>query len=165
MLTLNSEQIRNRLRLFRNHGINSDFRTRETQGTWYYEMEELGYNYRITDLQCALGLSQLRKLGNFIKRRNEIASRYDEIFSDERWIKPLAKREDVFHAHHLYVIRIDFESACTSQAEVFQELRHHSQNTSGIQAFPQSCELVGRLAKMFRDFRSGDEVVMFVEHT
>ena len=123
MLTLDSNQMYDRLQLFRNHGIKSDFRTRETLGTWHYEMVELGYNYRITDLQSALGLNQLRKLSQFLKRRHQIAAIYDETFAKEEWINPLVTKEDVFHAYHLYVVRVDFESAGTSRSDAFNQLR------------------------------------------
>ena len=73
----------NRMRRFRNHGIETDHRQRAEKGTWYYEMLDLGYNYRLTDMQCALGLSQLRKLPAWIERRREIATYYDEAFADE----------------------------------------------------------------------------------
>ncbi len=123
MLTLDANDMNDRLQRFRNHGINSDFRTRETLGTWQYEMVELGYNYRMTDLQSALGLNQLKKLFQFLKRRHQIASRYDKTFARDNRIDPLVVKEDVFHAYHLYVVRVDFESAGISRSDVFQQLR------------------------------------------
>jgi perosamine synthetase len=123
MLTLDSNDMNDRLQRFRNHGINSDFRTRETLGTWHYEMVELGYNYRMTDLQSALGLNQLRKLSQFLNRRHQIASIYDKTFARDDWINPLAVKKEVFHAYHLYVVRVDFESAGISRSDAFQQLR------------------------------------------
>ena len=123
MLTLDSNDMYDRLQRFRNHGINSDFRTRETLGTWQYEMVELGYNYRLTDLQSALGLNQLRKLSQFLNRRHQIASIYDKTFAKNNRINPLVVKEDVFHAYHLYVVRVEFESAGTSRSDVFYQLR------------------------------------------
>jgi len=94
-----------RMRRFRNHGITTDARMREGAGTWYYEMQSLGFNYRITDIQCALGLSQMKKLPAFLERRRAIAANYDAAFADSR-ITPLGKRENVEHAYHLYVVRV-----------------------------------------------------------
>jgi perosamine synthetase len=96
-----------RLRVFRNHGITTDFRQRETQGAFYYEMTELGYNYRLSDIHCALALSQLRKLPAWVKRRQEIAAQYDAAFAGVTAIRPLVVRPGVSHGYHLYVIRLD----------------------------------------------------------
>jgi len=95
-----------RMKTFRNHGITSDFRKREEHGTWLYGMKDLGYNYRITDIQCALGVSQMKKLPAFLSRRREIAEIYDDAFNNSEEITPLAVRGKVRHAYHLYVIRI-----------------------------------------------------------
>jgi len=95
MITTNNEEYAKRMRIFRNHGITTDHRQREKQGSWFYEMVELGYNYRITDIQCGLGISQLKKLPQWIKRRWEIAAKYDEELSKIPGIKPLGLRSDV----------------------------------------------------------------------
>lgn len=108
----NDATLAGRLYDLRNHGIhrNPARFTRSDQGPWYYEQADLGYNYRLTDIQCALGLSQLRKLERFIVRRNEIARHYDEAFASgplSDWAKPLHRRlETMTHAYHLYVIRL-----------------------------------------------------------
>ena len=73
-----AERLAERLRRFRNHGITTDARARQQAGAWFYEMVELGYNYRLTDIQCALGISQLRKLDKWLARRRHIAARYTE---------------------------------------------------------------------------------------
>jgi perosamine synthetase len=86
-------------------------------------MVDLGYNYRMTDFQCALGISQLRKLQKFLDRRREIAARYDEAFANLSGINPLAVRPDVLHAYHLYVIRIDSNVLGTDRATLFTKLR------------------------------------------
>lgn len=93
-----------RMRVFRNHGITTTAHDREKSGGWFYEMTELGYNYRITDIQCALGLSQLRRLPGWVRRRNELADAYDEGLRGTAAI-PLTKKPDRLHAHHLYVVR------------------------------------------------------------
>lgn len=94
-----------RMRRFRNHGITSDHRQRDQLGTWYYEMTDLGYNYRLTDFQCALGLSQLQKLACWLSRRRLIAGLYDARLAGRLDIQPLQRRGGVEHAYHLYVIR------------------------------------------------------------
>ena len=95
MIACDDQILADRMRTFRNHGITSDHRQREENGTWFYEMVELGWNYRITDFQCALGISQLRKLSAWVGRRREIAGRYDEAFAESQAIKPLNVDEGV----------------------------------------------------------------------
>lgn len=112
-----------RLRLFRNHGITSDHRQRESQGSWYYEMVELGYNYRLTDFQCVLGLSQLKKLPAWLMRRREIAARYDEAFTALPEIEPPTILPNCEPAWHLYVIRLNLERLRVGRAEIFKALR------------------------------------------
>lgn len=109
-----------RLRIFRNHGIATDFRQREKQGSWAYEMVQLGYNYRLSDIQCALAASQLRKLPAWISRRQEIAALYDAAFASVATFRPLAVRAGVSHGYHLYVIRL---SDGLDRAACFQALR------------------------------------------
>jgi len=112
-----------RMRAFRNHGITRDHRERETQGTWYYEMVELGYNYRLTDLQCALALSQLQKLPGWVARRQSIARQYTSAFADLPQLQPLATRPGVSHAYHLYVVQLDLAQLRVDRAQVFTALR------------------------------------------
>jgi len=123
MITTDNEEYAKRLRIFRNHGITSDHRQREAQGSWFYEMVDLGYNYRITDFQCALGMSQLQKLPRWLERRREISQQYDEAFAGIKGIKPLAVKLDVRHAYHLYVVRINQDETGIGRGEFFQALR------------------------------------------
>jgi perosamine synthetase len=123
MVTADDLELAHRMRIFRNHGITTDFKQREEQGSWFYEMVDLGYNYRITDIQCALGLSQLKKLPHFLERRREIARLYDTAYSKMEGVTPLAVRNNVLHAYHLYVLRIDFQSLGTSRLAFFRKLR------------------------------------------
>jgi perosamine synthetase len=123
MITTDNPQLAERMRLFRNHGIKTDHRQREKQGTWFYEMVDLGYNYRITDLQCALGFSQLKKLSLFLEQRREVAKRYDKAFGETAEIIPLHVNPDVLHAYHLYVVRIQPTGANTDRNSIFQTLR------------------------------------------
>lgn len=111
-----------RMRFFRNHGITSTFRDRERMGGWFYEMEHLGFNYRMSDINCALGLSQLRKLDSFLTRRREIAQRYDEAFAEVEEVETPARRPEVEHAYHLYPIRLA-GSATDRRKGVFERLR------------------------------------------
>jgi perosamine synthetase len=106
VLTLDDSVSASRLRALRNHGIATDHRQRAENGAWFYEMLELGFNYRLTDFQCALGTSQLRKLSGWIARRQELALRYDAAFAAVDGIEPLAVRPDASHAYHLYVVQV-----------------------------------------------------------
>jgi perosamine synthetase len=112
-----------KMRRFRNHGLQTDHRERFQQNTWVYEMKGLGFNYRLTDFQCALGLSQLRKLPAWINRRREIACQYDRAFMDISAIKPLHRSSQVKHAFHLYVVRVDFGQWNTTRPALFTSLR------------------------------------------
>lgn len=123
MVTTGDSDLARRIRIFRNHGITSDHHQREQQGSWFYEMVDLGYNYRLTDLQCALGISQLRKLSSWVARRQEIARRYDAAFAGVPAVKPLITREAVSHAYHLYVVRLDLKQLRATRSEVFTALR------------------------------------------
>lgn len=123
MVTTNDSQLAEKLRRFRNHGIGSDHRQREKVGSWFYEMADLGYNYRLSDLQCALGLSQLRKLDQWLARRRAIAAEYDAGFRELSAVRPLAVLPEAEHAYHLYVIRLQLKQLRATRAEVFAALR------------------------------------------
>jgi perosamine synthetase len=119
-ITTNDPELARAMRTFRSHGISTDFRQREKQGSWAYEMVSLGYNYRLPDIQCALAESQLRKLPAWVARRQEIARRYDAAFAGHPRFQPLTTRADVSHAYHIYVIRL---AAGIDRAATFQALR------------------------------------------
>jgi perosamine synthetase len=123
MITTDDPEMARRMRIFSNHGITADHRQREKQGSWFYEMVDLGYNYRLTDLQCALGMAQLRKLQEWVARRREIAQHYDVAFGEIPAVQPLTVREEVSHAYHLYVIRLDTSKLQATRAELFAALR------------------------------------------
>lgn len=98
-----------RVRMLRNHGVTADRREREEAGAWFYEMVELGFNYRLSDIACALGTSQLRKLPGWIARRQELAARYDAAFASAAPLaaaRPLTRRPGLSHAYHLYVVQV-----------------------------------------------------------
>ncbi len=107
MITTNDEELYKELLVLRTHGIQQDpAKKREDHGAWYYEMQELGYNYRLTDFQAALGLSQLKRADWGLEKRKEIAAKYDQILSEFDFIK---KHSGVVegHAYHLYIIEVD----------------------------------------------------------
>lgn len=114
MITTNDAGLACRMRTFRNHGITTDHRERAQAGTWYYEMSDLGFNYRLSDLQCALGISQLRKLSAWVARRQQIASQYDAAFAGSDAVGPLRTRPEVSHAYHLYVVTTGRRDALVS---------------------------------------------------
>ena len=100
-ITTNKKDLYDKLSLYRTHGITRDpSRLLENHGAWYYEMQELGYNYRITEFQAALGISQLKRLDWSIRRRNDIAKRYDEVFADSSIHTPF-RADNITHAFHL----------------------------------------------------------------
>ena len=106
-VTTDDELLARRLRSLRNHGVTADRREREAAGAWFYEMTELGFNYRLSDIACALGESQLRKLPAWIERRQELAARYDAKLGEALpGVGRLTTRPGVSHAYHLYVTRV-----------------------------------------------------------
>lgn len=107
MVTTNSTELYNKLCLYRTHGITKKPELlKGNHGGWYYEMQELGFNYRITDFQAALGVSQLQRAQAGLDRRHQIASRYNEAFSKIEGIRIPYVADDVYHAYHLYIIQI-----------------------------------------------------------
>ena len=108
MVTTNDKELYKKLCLYRTHGITKDVALlHENHGGWYYEMQELGFNYRMTDFQAALGVSQLSRANTGLSRRQEIANRYDEAFQDVQGIKIPYRAGNVYHAFHLYVIQVE----------------------------------------------------------
>ncbi len=107
MITTNNDKLYCELLNLRTHGIQQDkSKLTENHGPWYYEMQELGFNYRLTDMQAALALSQLKRAHKSLERRHQIAKRYDEAFKDSP-LKTPSITDGVFHAYHLYVIRTE----------------------------------------------------------
>lgn len=116
MVLTGDANLQARARCFRNHGITTDARQREEAMAWHYDMEFLGFNYRITDIQCALGISQMNKLPHSLLKRRELAAFYDAAFAGTP-VAPLAVDENVQHAYHLYVVRVE------NRDRVFKEMR------------------------------------------
>ena len=123
MVTTDDPGFADTLRKFRNHGISSEARERQAQGQWHYEMVLLGFNYRLTDIACALGLRQLSKLESNLARRKEIAAKYNETLRSLSGITLPIVRDHVLPAWHLYPVRLDLDSLSASRAEIFQALR------------------------------------------
>lgn len=125
MITTNNKEYYERLKLFRTHGITKDKdKLLKYDGTWYYEMQELGYNYRLTDFQCALGISQLKNIDKFLNRRREIVARYNNEFKNLKEIAiPELNHIDSNPAWHLYVIQLNLEKLKVGRREIFEALR------------------------------------------
>ncbi|WBX74536.1 UDP-4-amino-4,6-dideoxy-N-acetyl-beta-L-altrosamine transaminase [Tenacibaculum pacificus] len=117
MLTTNSEEIYKKLSLLRTHGITKE-NMEENHGGWFYEMQELGFNYRLTDFQAALGITQLAKNNAGVVRRNEISNIYKKAFSGK--IKFQRLPQGTYNAHHLFVIEVD------NRKELYDFLRSHN---------------------------------------
>lgn len=121
MVTTNSKELCERLRLIRSHGITKDpKKISDKEGPWHQEMQELGFNYRLTDIQCALGISQLKKLPSFMKKRLAIAKRYDEAFKGNENIAIYEGAKDLLNAYHLYVIKV---KDSTTRLRLFNALK------------------------------------------
>jgi len=123
MVTTNDSELASRLRRFRNHGITSTHFDREKVGSWHYEQIDLGYNYRLTDIQCALGLSQLAKLDRWVERRRAIAAKYDKAFVPLKAVRTPAVLEGADPSWHLYVIRLRLSLLNTDRGNIFRALR------------------------------------------
>ncbi|MDH5325761.1 MAG: UDP-4-amino-4,6-dideoxy-N-acetyl-beta-L-altrosamine transaminase [Gammaproteobacteria bacterium] len=124
MAVTNNEQLFDKMCLLRSHGITRDLNimTESSHGPWYYEQIHLGYNYRMTDIQAALGESQLNRLDEFIMRRHSLANRYDEMLEGLP-IRCPYRPSDSYSGMHLYVIRLDLKSMNKSHKDVFMQLR------------------------------------------
>jgi len=123
MITTDNPKFAERMKIFRNHGITADHQQRKEQGSWFYEMVDLGYNYRLTDIQCALGLTQLKKLDAWVAKRHEIAAHYATAFKSRPEVEPLAVLPDRYPVWHLYVIRLKLERLRVGRKEIFAALR------------------------------------------
>jgi perosamine synthetase len=123
MVTTDNAKFAETLRRFRNHGISSDARQRQSAGQWHYEMVLLGFNYRLTDIACALGIQQLKKLEANLSRRLQIAERYSSAFRQISEVVAPTVRSDVNPAWHLYPIRLNQVKLKANRGHVFQALR------------------------------------------
>jgi perosamine synthetase len=112
-----------RMRAFRNHGITVDHRERSARGSWQYEIVELGFNYRLSDIQCALGAAELAKLPVRLARRQAIAAEYTRAFAAVPEVRPLGVRPHASHAYHLFVVQIDVARMGCDRATLFTAIR------------------------------------------
>jgi perosamine synthetase len=131
IITTNNQRLYRLLIRLRSHGINKlddnyiNYDASKTQGwnnSWYYEMQQLGFHYRITDIQCALASSQLKKLKKFVKKRQILSNRYDKSFSGKSFIKPAQYDPDNLSARHIYILRINFKKIKISRPEFMHYL-------------------------------------------
>jgi dTDP-4-amino-4,6-dideoxygalactose transaminase len=120
MILTDNEEFYEKLKIFRHHGIVKDS---PNKGSWYYEIYNPGYNFRLTDFQCALGISQLEKLGRFIQRRTEIAAKYNEAFAEMPEIITPVEKKNTKAVYHLYVLQLQLERLKTGRKHIFEALR------------------------------------------
>ena len=124
VVTTNSEKLYDKMKIFRTHGITRDKEMlNENHGPWYYEQQFLGYNYRLTDLQSALGSSQMNKIGYFIKKRREIVKTYNYAFKDIKEIVTPYEADFSNSGWHLYVIKLKPDLMTCTRKEIFEALR------------------------------------------
>lgn len=123
MVATSNSEYATALRSFRNHGISTDHHQRAQAGTCYYDMESLGFNYRLSDVHCALGISQLQKLSGWRERREEISQSYRQELKTLNGVKPLKVECGVVHAHHLFVVRWSESSTGVSRDSAITQLR------------------------------------------
>ena len=124
MATTQDKSLAHKLRMLRSHGITRNEIEFEfaNDGPWYYEQQELGLNYRLTDIAAALGLSQLQRIDVFINQRNRIAARYDDAFASTQVAIPHIN-SDCISAFHLYIARYDFEKSDVTRIQLFQDMK------------------------------------------
>ena len=130
LATTNDKELSERMQLFRSHGItrNSELMSKLSEGGWYYQQVDLGFNYRMTELQAALGVSQMQRLDEFVTQRHILQERYDSLLSGLPIVKP-HQSQDSYSALHLYPIQIDLDSVDKGREKIFDELR---QNGIGV---------------------------------
>jgi len=148
MILTNNKKFYEKLKKFRHHSIVK----KPKKGGWYYEIEEPGLNMRITDFQCALGLSQFNKMKEFIKRRKDIVAEYNDTFKNINGIIIPSEREYIKSSYHLYIIQLDFNIIKTSRKKIFEELQKRN---IGVQVHYIPLHLQPFYRKKF-GYRKGD---------
>ena len=122
-ITTNDKDLADQMRIFRNHGISKDLHVRTRDVEHYYEAISLGFNYRLSDIQCSLGITQLSRLEDSVSKRQNIAFKYDEIFNQMHRVSQLSISDDISHAYHLYVIKLKLEDTDVTRDDIFKALR------------------------------------------
>ena len=124
--TTNNKELASKLELLRSHGVTRDssLMKNESHGGWYYEQVDLGFNYRMTEMQAALGVSQMSRLHDFVAKRNELAFKYDELLKDLPLVTPF-QIDDSYSGRHLYVIRLDLSKVTSTHKQIFDQLREN----------------------------------------
>ena len=124
LATTNQKELAEKMQLFRAHGITREpkLMTKKTEGGWYYQQVELGFNYRMNDLQAALGIAQMKRLDKFITIRHSLKQRYDELLKDLPLITP-AQSSDSYSSLHLYPVQLKLEQLSKAHNQIFDELR------------------------------------------
>lgn len=124
MATTNNDELAQCMERLRSHGVTRDpaYMESESEGLWYYQQVELGFNYRMTDIQAALGFSQVQRLDDYIQRRHQIRYQYDKVLAELPVIVPW-QHPDSYSAFHLYPVQIDAGAGCVDRKQVFDEMR------------------------------------------
>ncbi|MEQ9923865.1 UDP-4-amino-4,6-dideoxy-N-acetyl-beta-L-altrosamine transaminase [Pectobacterium brasiliense] len=127
MVLTNNDGLADKMALLRSHGITRDptKMTHESEGAWYYQQIDLGFNYRMTELQAALGVSQMDRLDEFVAKRHQIAAKYEKLLSNLPVSTPQYRTENSYSGLHLYVIRLNLDALTTTHKAVFDYLRAH----------------------------------------
>lgn len=125
MVLTNNKDLYDKLVLYRSHGITRapELMTKEADGPWYYQQIDLGFNYRMTDMQAALGYSQMHKVDEFVSRRRELAARYNELLKELDMLKLPYQNDNTNSSWHLYIVRVDFSKINKNKKQIFAEMK------------------------------------------